>query len=190
MIWVNRSLRDWRPGRPNWVIGLFEELSGSAFVDVDQGAGRVPSRYGVSDDAVGPVMPELILNPDTAFAILLKAREFDSKVDETDPDAASNASDDNSVDALEARSSDPTLHELTSAIRDLNDDEQLDLIALIWIGRGDFTLAEWEEARSSARDVGRARTPRYVAEIPLVSDYLDEALSQLGFSLEDYIDAH
>lgn len=80
-------------------------------------------------------MPELTLNPDSAFAILLKARELDGKVEETDPGAASNASDDNSVDILEARASDPTLHELTSAIRDLNDDEQLDLIALIWVGR-------------------------------------------------------
>ncbi|MDR3506543.1 MAG: DUF3775 domain-containing protein [Caulobacteraceae bacterium] len=137
-----------------------------------------------------PTMPELTLNPDTAYAILLKAREFDGKVEETDPDAASNPSDDNSTDALEDRPSDPTLHELTSAIRDLNDDEQLDLITLIWVGRGDFTLAEWDEARLSARDIGRARTPRYVAEIPLVSDYLEDALSQLGLSIDDYLDAH
>jgi hypothetical protein len=53
-----------------------------------------------------------------------------------------------------------------------------------------FTLAQWDEARLSARDIGRARTPRYVAQIPRVSDDLGEALSQMGFSLEDYIDAH
>ena len=76
----------------------------------------------------------------------------------------------------------------TAAISRLNDDEQLDLVALIWIGRGDFTLGEWDEAREAARDIGRARTPRYVIEIPLVSDYLDEALSQLGYSLEDYME--
>jgi hypothetical protein len=135
-------------------------------------------------------MPELTLNPDTAFAIALKAREFDGKVAETDPDAGSNPSDDNSVDVLEDRPSDPTLHELTSAIHDLNEDERLDLIALIWIGRGDFTLAEWDEARSSARDIGRARAPRYVAGIPLVSDYIEDALSQLNLSIEDYLEEH
>jgi len=149
-----------------------------------------PAANKVSLVAREPVMPELTLNPDTAFAILLKAREFDSKVAETDPDAASNPSDDNSTDSLEDRPSDPTLHELTSALKDLNEDEQLDLIALIWIGRGDFTLAEWDEARLSARDIGRARLPRYVAGIPLASDYLEDALSQLGFALEDYLDAH
>ena len=134
--------------------------------------------------------PALTLNPDTAFFILMKAREFDEKVEETDPDDASNPSDDNSVDVLEDRPTDPTRHELVSAINDLNDDEQLDLIALIWIGRGDFSLAEWIPARQAARDIGRQRAPRYVVEIPLVSDYLEEALSQLGLSLEEYVDAH
>jgi hypothetical protein len=69
----------------------------------------------------------------------------------------------------------------------LNDDALLDLIALIWIGRGDFSLAEWNEARAAARDIGRERAPRYVRGIPLVSDYLDEALAQIGLSLEDYL---
>jgi len=134
--------------------------------------------------------PALALNPDTAFSILMKAREFDEKVEETDPDDASNPSDDNSVDVLEDRPTDPTLHEMVSAINDLNDDEQLDLIVLIWIGRGDFSLTEWSHARQAARDIGRRRVPRYVTGIPLVSDYLEDALSQLGLSLEEYVDAH
>ncbi|MDR3511614.1 MAG: DUF3775 domain-containing protein [Caulobacteraceae bacterium] len=135
-------------------------------------------------------MPELTLNPDTAFAILLKAREYDAKVDESDPDSGSNPTDDNNVDALESSADDPTSAELASAINDLNEDEQLDLIALIWIGRGDFTLEQWDEARLAARDIGRQRLPRYVAEIPLVSDHLEEALSQFGLSIEDYLDEH
>jgi len=133
-------------------------------------------------------MPTLTLSPDSAFAILLKARQFDVKVDETDPDSGSNPSDDNSVDALEFGAADDTLHELGSAISDLNDDEQLDLIALIWIGRGDFTLSEWSKARAAASDIGRARIPRYVAGIPLVSDYLEDGLSQFNQTVEDYLD--
>jgi len=76
-------------------------------------------------------MPTLTITPESAFAILLKARQFDVKVDETDPDSSSNPSDDTSVDALEFGASDDTRHELVSAISDLNDDEQRDLIALI-----------------------------------------------------------
>ena len=135
-------------------------------------------------------MPTLTISPDSAFAILIKVREFDSKVTETDPESGSNPSDDNSVDALEFGPSDETHHELVSAIHDLNDDEQCDLIALIWLGRGDFNLGEWTEARQAAADIGRERTPRYVSEIPLVSDYLEDGLSQFDQSIEDHMAQH
>ena len=135
-------------------------------------------------------MPTLTIPPDSAFAILLKAREFDVKVKQTDPDSGSNPSDDDGVDTLEFGPHDDTRRELASAIRDLNDDEQRDLIALIWVGRGDFNLGEWNEARESARDIGRSRAPRYVAGIPLVSDYLEDGLSQFNQSMADYLERH
>ncbi len=134
--------------------------------------------------------PSLTLSPERAFFILMKAREFDEKVEVSDPDSGSNAADDMGVDVLEETPDDPTYAELTAAVNALNDDEQLDLIALIWVGRGDFGLDEWNDARAAAADIGRERTPRYVTGIPTVSDYLDEALAQLGFSLEDYVDEH
>lgn len=135
-------------------------------------------------------MPVLTITPESAFSIVLKARQFDVKVDETDPGSGSNPSDDDSVDALEFGEADDTLHELNSAIDDLNDDEQRDLIALIWLGRGDFTLGEWDEARRAAADIGREQIGRYVAGIPLVSDYLEDGLSQFNQSLADYLDRH
>ena len=135
-------------------------------------------------------MPSLIITPDSAFSILLTARQFDVKVDQTDPDSGSNPSDDSSVDALEFGAADDTLRELRSAISDLNDDEQWDLIALIWLGRGDYTLDQWTEARTAARDIIRARVPRYVAGIPLVSDYLEDGLSQFNHALSEYLDTH
>lgn len=131
--------------------------------------------------------PSLSLSPDDAFCILLLAREFDEKVEATDPDSGSNGADDGMVDVLEETEDDTIEAELRSAIDGLNDDALLDLIALIWIGRGDFSLDEWADAREAARDIGRERAPRYVAGIPLVSDYLGEALAQLGLSLSDYL---
>ncbi len=135
-------------------------------------------------------MPTLTITPDSAFAILLKAREFDVKVAESDPDSGSNPSDDDSVDALEFTKGDETLRELLSAIRDLNDDEMLDLVTLILIGRGDYTLDEWHTARQAAAEIGRAKVPRFVIDIPLVSDYLEEGLSLFDLTLEDYLDDH
>lgn len=132
--------------------------------------------------------PQMAINPDDAFFILMKAREFDEQTPASDPDSGSNATDDGEVDVLEEDPDNPTERELNAAIGGLNDDAQLDLIALIWIGRGDYTLADWDEARLAARDIGRARLTRYVRGIPLVSDYLANSLAQLGLSLEDYLD--
>jgi len=67
--------------------------------------------------------------PDGAFSIVLKARQLDGKVEETDPDSGSNPSNDSSVDALEFGAAGDALHELNSAISDVNDDKQRDLIA-------------------------------------------------------------
>ena len=144
----------------------------------------------ISIHASEPPLPNLTITPDSAFAILLKAREFGVKVPQTDPDSGSNPSDDASVDALEFGPSDDTRRELISAIHDLNDDEQSDLIALIFIGRGDFTLSEWNEARQEAGQIGRQHIPNYVVEIPLVSDFLQEGLAQFNLSIEDYLDSH
>jgi hypothetical protein len=134
--------------------------------------------------------PEFSLSTDKAYVILLKAREFDEKVEDTDPDSGSDPTDDGAVDVLEQKRDDPTEQELAGAVAELNDDERLDLIALIWIGRGDFAIDEWSEAREAARAITRERAPRYVTGIPLVSDYLEDGLSQAGFALADFVDAH
>jgi len=135
-------------------------------------------------------VPDLTITPDSAFEILLKARLFDVKLPQTDPDSGSNPSDDSSVDALEFGAHDDTLNELVSAIDDLNDDEQSDLLALIMLGREDFTIDEWPAARRAAAAIGRARTPKYLTDIPMVSDYLEDGLSQFGETMSDYIDRH
>jgi hypothetical protein len=134
--------------------------------------------------------PELALGPDVAFPIVLKAREYEAKVPQTDPNSGSDPVDDKNVDVLETEPSDPTYAELAQAIHGLNDDEQLDLIALIWLGRGDYGLAEWAEARAGTADIGRARLPRYVASLPLASEYLEEGLSQFGHAIGEYLDDH
>jgi len=130
-------------------------------------------------------MPELTLSPDIAFAIVQKARQFDVKLDPVDQGSSSNPSDDASVDVLEFSADDDTLRELHTAIHDLDADQLRDLIALIWLGRGDFTLDEWDEARIAAGDVDRRRAPRYVSGIPLVSTYLEDGLACFNLSDDD-----
>lgn len=131
-------------------------------------------------------VPEISINPERVFFILQKAREFDAKVEQTDPDSGSNPSDDKGIDVLEDTANDPTYEEYLGALQLLNADEQLDLLALLWIGRGDFTAGEWSEARAEAASMRTKRIPEYVAQTPQAGDYLEEGLAALGYSLEEY----
>ncbi|WP_137126858.1 DUF3775 domain-containing protein [Roseomonas sp. HF4] len=74
---------------------------------------------------------------------------------------------------------------LRAFIADLNEDEQASLIALAWIGRGDYTGAEWDEARSLAKERNIRDPAEYLLGIDMLGDMLEEGLSELGLSLED-----
>lgn len=131
-------------------------------------------------------VPELSISAEKAFAILTKARQFDVKDAVTDPDSGSNASDDMMRSVLEDHADDPVFSELLTMIRDLNEDEQVDLVALAWLGRGDGDLADWNELRSEAARARNNRTAEYLLGMPTLSDYLEEALAQFGHNLEEF----
>jgi hypothetical protein len=120
--------------------------------------------------------------------ILTKAREFDVKVGAQDvgPDRHPDPDDVDFRDILEDYADDPTATELRDAIDGLNVDEKLDLVALFWTGRGDYSPEEWEEAISQARDRYNNRTSDYLLGSPMLSDYLEEGLIKLGYSHEDF----
>ncbi|MCP4620211.1 MAG: DUF3775 domain-containing protein [Bradyrhizobium sp.] len=131
-------------------------------------------------------MPDLAISPEKVAAILAKARQFDVKDVVTDPDSGSNASDDAMLSVVEDHASDPSRTELSAMIRGLNEDEQIDLVALAWLGRGDGDLDDWQDIRREADRAHNKRTARYLLGMPLLSDYLEEALSQFGHSAEEF----
>src|SRR5215217_4150783 len=89
---------------------------------------------------------------DKVCEIILHARALDVKEGDTDPDSGSNPIDDQSVDSLVATPDDPTEEELREVIAGLNEDERHDLIALVYVGRGDLEPEEWVEAVRLARE--------------------------------------
>lgn len=131
-------------------------------------------------------IPELSLSPDKAFAILTKARRFDVKDAVSEPDPGSNASDDMMLSVLEDHADDPVRSELVAMIRALNEDEQIDLVALAWLGRGDGDLSDWDDLRSEATRAHNRRTAEYLLGMPILADYLEEALSQFGHTAEEF----
>jgi hypothetical protein len=134
--------------------------------------------------------PTLAISTDKVCFIALKAREFDVKDVLTDPDDGSNASDDGMVSVLEDNPDDPVVQELVAFINSLVIDEQVDLVTLAWIGRGDGTIEDWNELRAEAARVHNNRTARYLMGLPLLSDYLQEGLSQFGRSCSDFEKDH
>ena len=131
-------------------------------------------------------IPELAISFETVATILAKARQFDVKDVVPDPDSSSNASDDAMLSVLEDHSDDPVRAELTAIIRGLNQDEQIDLVALTWLGRGDGDLEDWNDIRAEAARAHNRRTAEYLLGTPLLGDLLEEGLTQFGHSLEEF----
>jgi hypothetical protein len=132
-----------------------------------------------------PDVDKLTITLEKLCFIIDKARQFDAKDGLTDPGDSSNATDDGMRSVLEDHRNDPVYVELTSAIWVLNEDEQIDLVTLTWLGRGDETLDGWADLRAEAARDHNSRTSDYVLGIPLLSDYLEEALSKFGLSCDD-----
>ncbi len=89
------------------------------------------------------------------------------------------------LSVLEDHKDDPVVQELAAVIFAMSEDEQVDLVALTWLGRGDGTLADWSELRAEAARAHNRRTAHYLLGIPLLSDYLEEAISQFGISCDE-----
>jgi len=128
----------------------------------------------------------LTISPEKVCFIIIKAREFDAKDETTEPDPGSNPSDDMDIEVLEEHEDDPVVEELTSLINSLSEDEQIDLVALAWLGREDYTADDWPAVREEAARAHNRRTAEYLLGIPQLGDFLEEGLAMLGYSCEEY----
>jgi hypothetical protein len=122
---------------------------------------------------------------ETLAYIIEKAREFDAEVP-SDAEEGSNAADDDERQILLDTPDNPTAQELRSALDGLNVDEREELLALLWLGRGDYDAGNWSEALKQARQTRTASETAYLLGTPLLADYLEEGVSALGLSLEDF----
>ena len=130
-------------------------------------------------------MPELAVSVDKVAFLIEETREFDVKEGVTDPDSGSNGADDNMIDVLEDDGSDPVVREITGFINAMTEDEQVDLVALMRLGRGDGAIEEWDELRREAADGFDGRVASTLLGEPLVSDYLAEGLDAFGLDWSD-----
>ncbi|MER2263689.1 DUF3775 domain-containing protein [Methylobacterium oxalidis] len=119
---------------------------------------------------------------DKVTEIILRLRAIDVKEGATDPDSGSNPIDDGSTDVLVSGTDDATESEVRSMISGLNDDERANLLALLYVGRGDYEPEEWADAVRFAREregVGEGAAHELLGT-PDAGDLLDEGLDALG----------
>jgi hypothetical protein len=128
----------------------------------------------------------LTISPEKVFFVIVKAREFDVKDAVTEPNPGSNPSDDKDAAILEDHADDPVVEEITSLINSLSEDEQIDLVSLAWLGRDDYSAEDWLEIREEAARAHNKRTAAYLLGMPLLGDFLEEGLSLLGYSCEEF----
>ena len=136
-------------------------------------------------------MPELAISADKIAIIIEKVCVFVVLVGVFDPDSGSNPSDDDEIDVLEDSASDPVAAELGGFIQALNEDEQLDLVTLLWLGRGDGDVDEWDDLRARAIEArSEYKTPRretvqYLLGEPMLGDLLADGMDELGIDWSD-----
>jgi Protein of unknown function (DUF3775) len=147
---------------------------------LDRNEGRLLMR---KIDLTERPMPEI--NPAKVCFIIEMAREYQSGDVGVEPDA-SNPTDDEERVMLTDAADRPTRRELVEYIKDLDVDESAALVALAWIGRGDFEAKEWRAAVAEANARAEGPTWKYLLGMALLPDYLEDALSAFGRSCEGY----
>jgi hypothetical protein len=124
---------------------------------------------------------------ETLCFIIAKAREFQAKEEVVIPEIPSSPSEDWALQVLADHIDDMSLQEVKACVEDLAPDQQAELVALMWLGRGDYSLEEWDVALEDAMDEyeEHQNTAEYLLAHPMVSDELEEGLIAHGYSCED-----
>jgi hypothetical protein len=146
----------------------------------------MPNPSTILEDQTDTEEVNLTISTEKVCFIIIKAREFDAKDAVTEPDPGSNPSDDRDTAILEDHADDPAVEEITSLINSLSVDEQIDLVALAWLGRDDYTVGDWRVVREEATRAHNQRTAEYLLGMPQLGDFLEEGLSMVGRSCEEF----
>lgn len=133
--------------------------------------------------SAGEIEPVLTVSPEKVCFIIIKVREFDAKDQVTEPEPGSNPSDDKETAVLEEHEDDPVVEELRSLIDSLSEDEQIDLVALAWLGRGDYVAGDWPTVREEAASAHNDRTVDYLLGTPLLGDFFGGGSFDAGLFL-------
>ena len=123
------------------------------------------------------------ISSDKVCFLIIKLRQFQAKEAPVIPDPGDNVTDDADREVLFDLPDDATEEEILAFFEQLNEDQTVELLAMLWLGSG--TYEDWSEAVAVARQDSDSRRAETFLSIPLAADYLEEALTRFGFSCAD-----
>jgi len=129
----------------------------------------------------------LEMSADKVAQVIVRARELESRTGAWELPDRAHPGEETAEMVMEALRNDPSRLALASFISELTAEEQAELVALMWVGRGSFEPEEWDEALQTAREehAGAAGTTRYLLSNPLLAEHLEEGLERMGYSVQD-----
>lgn len=122
---------------------------------------------------------------ETLCFIIAKAREFQAKENIVIPEVPESPADDWAMQVLADHRDDYSVREIEDTLAELNGRQRAELVALMWLGRGDYDLEDWEDAVDEALGDLSVRAAEYLLAHPMVSDYLEEGLIAHGYDCND-----
>lgn len=123
--------------------------------------------------------------PEKVGYIILRAREYASSFNGWSSSEDEGGMRGDAIQAIENQAVAPETDEVAEFIRNLNEDEQISLVVLAWIGRGSHEITDWDRAVATARRERTTETDKYLLGMPLLPDYLEDGLEAMGYSIED-----
>lgn len=101
------------------------------------------------------------------------------------PEPPNSPADDWAQQMLADHADNPSTDEFRELVKDLEPDQQQEVVALLWLGRGDFTLEEWNAAIAEAQERWSPETADYLLIHPMLADHLLAGLELHGHSCQD-----
>jgi hypothetical protein len=127
----------------------------------------------------------LSINPETVCFLIDKAHEFHTKEEVVIPEVPNSPADDWGRQVLADHVDDLSYQEMHAVIADLEPDQAGELLVLMWLGRGDYEIDEWDEALRDAQDQWGSQTVNNMIATPLLADYWSEGLDLLDYRCEE-----
>lgn len=125
------------------------------------------------------------LNQETVCGLILQIRQYDGKEQEVDPEDSSNPSDTEAddvpyKDTLESGPEDSIEQVIRAELHAMNEEELREMVALVWIGRGDYDGEQFTTAKAEAGRREDIDTVDYLLQEPLLADHLANGLAAIG----------